>query len=110
MRVITIAIILTIALTANTIKTRDHECMDLFAKDPAMMVDLASGDYLTLLPDSIEPYVRKLLGKEKKTGVAGMLQTAQGLLGGGKQQGGSALDSLIGGQSAGSGISGMLSG
>ena len=107
MRLFVIAVILTIVVSASAVKTRNHEFIDMFTKDPGMMLDLASGDYLTLLPDFIEPHVRKLLGKEKKTGVAGFLDTAQGLLGG---KGSSPLDSLMGGQSPGSGFSNVLSG
>jgi hypothetical protein len=80
----------------------------MFTKDPGMMIDIASGDYLTLLPDSIEPFVRKVLGKEKKTGVAGFMDTAKGLLGGGSKS--SPLDSLMGGQTAGSGFANILGG
>lgn len=89
MKLLTIVTLLTIVALAVSIKVhknkRNHEFIDMFTKDPGMMIDIASGDYLTLLPDSIEPFVRKVLGKEKKTGVAGFLDTAKGLLGGGNK-------------------------
>ena len=110
MRSLTLLVLFAIiALSASTkIHKRNHEFIDMFTKDPGMMIDLASGDYLTLLPDSIEPFVRKILGKEKKAGVAGFLDTAQGLLGGGENK--SPLDSLMGGESAGNGFASMLGG
>ena len=109
MRSLTFVVLLTIiALSVSVKPKRNHEFVDMFTKDPGMMLDLASGDYLTLLPDSVEPFVRKVLGKEKKEGVAGFMQQAQGLLGGGNSQ--SPLDGLMGGGSAGSGFASMLGG
>ena len=63
MKVLAVVVILTILSLGESIKTRDHEFLDLFASDPSTMLALASGDYLSLLPDSIEGHVRKLLGK-----------------------------------------------
>ena len=96
MRSLTLLVLLAIIALSNSVQIkRNHEFMDMFTKDPGMMLDLASGDYLTLLPDSVEPFVRTVLGKEKKTGVAGFMDTAQGLLGGGSSK--SPLDGLMGG-------------
>ena len=96
MRSLTLIVLLAIiALSSSLEPKRNHQFLDMFTQDPKMMLDVASGDYLSLLPDSVEPMVRKVLGKEKKTGVAGFLDTAQGLLG--SKQNKSPLDSLMGG-------------
>lgn len=50
--------------------------------NPLQIAGLLSGDWTSILPASIQPFVRTLLGKEQQSGVSGFLNKAQGLLGG----------------------------
>ena len=105
-----------IALGCSThLRTFDqnHEFLNLGNLNPLQMAGLLSGDWASILPASIQPFVRSLLGQEKQSGVSGFLSKAQGLLGGGGNNGGlfGSLGGLFGqatqsGQQ--SGLSGLL--
>ena len=84
MKIIYLALLATIfTLASSEVQLRHHQFPFLDNMGPLEMAQVASGDYLSLLPDSIEPIVRKILGKEKKEGVAGYLDTAKNFFGGG---------------------------
>lgn len=61
---------------------QNHEFMNLGSMNPLQIAGLLSGDWTSILPASIQPFVRTLLGKEQQSGVSGFLSKAQGLLGG----------------------------
>jgi hypothetical protein len=50
--------------------------------NPLQIAQLMSGDYISILPASIQPIVRSVLGQQQQSGVSGFLSQAQNLLGG----------------------------
>lgn len=50
--------------------------------NPLQMASFMSGDYASVLPSSLQPLARKILGQEKQSGVSGFLQQAQSMMGG----------------------------
>lgn len=56
--------------------------------NPLQIAGLMSGDWASILPASVQPLARQILGQEQKSGVAGFLSQAQGLLGGNSNGGG----------------------
>lgn len=92
---------------------QNHEFLNFDSLNPLQMAGLLSGDWASILPAPLQPFVRKLLGQEQQSGVQGFLSKAQGLLGGGGSNGGlfGSLGGLFGqaSQSSGqSGLSGLL--
>lgn len=82
--------------------------------NPLQIAGLMSGDWASILPASIQPLARQILGQEQRSGVAGFLSQAQGLLGGGSQNGGGLLGGMgnLFGQATktnNSGLGGLLS-
>ena len=98
-----IVFILVIVFVSAKQSKPHHEFLGLGDMNPLDLMRVMSGDFTALLPQSIQPLARKLLGKEEQTGAAGFLQQAQNLLGGN-----SGLDKMIGGQSAQSGMGSLL--
>lgn len=91
----------------------NHEFLNLNSLNPLQIAGLMSGDWMSILPASIQPIARSLFQKEQQSGVSGFLSKAQGFLGG--SGGGS--NGLLGGfgnlfgqasQSGQSGLSGLL--
>lgn len=56
--------------------------------NPLQIASLLSGDFVSILPASIQPIVRSVLGQQQQSGVSGFLNQAQNILGGGGKTGG----------------------
>lgn len=87
--IVLVALFSTLSFTAH-LRTFEpnHELFGLDSMNPLQIAGLMSGDWASILPASIQPLARQILGQEQKSGVAGFLSQAQGLLGGNQNGGG----------------------
>jgi hypothetical protein len=113
---ITILFVLAAVAACGNIR-QEHNFNPLESLNPIQTMQLMSGDWTAILPESVRGIARKLLGKEEEAGPMGMLSKAQGLLGGGDSSSSSGIGSLLGGlgglggsSESGSGASSALSG
>lgn len=89
----------------------NHEFMNLNSLNPLQIAGLMSGDWISILPSSIQPIARTLFQKEQQSGVSGFLSKAQGLLGGNGGNNGGLFGGMgnLFGQASQSGQSGLSS-
>jgi hypothetical protein len=59
--------------------------------NPLQIAQLMSGDFTAVLPASIQPIVRSVLGQQQQSGVSGFLGQAQNILGGSNPNNGGGL-------------------
>jgi hypothetical protein len=81
-----IFLILAVSITNSTHlrTTLQHEQLPFLNNmNPIQIAQLMSGDYISILPASIQPIVRSVLGQQQQSGVSGFLSQAQNLLSGG---------------------------
>lgn len=102
---VVLCIVLATASASQHLRTHDmqHDLSLPFLGDinPLQIAQLMSGDYASILPASIQPLARKILGQEQQSGPAGFLNQASRFFGSGNQGGGllGGLGNLFGGSS-----------
>ena len=93
MRKVIIFLAVLVAATANQqlrIHDMEHDLSLPFIGElgPMETLKLMSGDYASLLPESIQPFARKILGQEQQSGPAGFLNNMSNTMGGGSSSSG----------------------
>lgn len=83
-----IALITVSTCTGHLRAQEQHQSLPfLNSLNPLQIASLLSGDIASVLPASIQPIVRSVLGQQQQSGVSGFLSKAQSLLGGGNTGG-----------------------
>jgi hypothetical protein len=82
--IIFIVLIATVSCSTHLRTALQHEDIPFLNNmNPLQIAQLMSGDYVSILPASIQPIVRAVLGQQQQSGVSGFLSQAQNILGGG---------------------------
>lgn len=79
-----IIVLLAIGNCENHLRgSQNHQSLPfLDSLNPLQIASLLSGDIASILPPSIQPIVRSVLGQQQQSGVSGFLNKAQSLFGG----------------------------
>ena len=65
MKIFELTLVVLLICFVSAAPARKHEFLNLGSMNPFDMARLMSGDFTAILPSAIQPFARKLLGKEE---------------------------------------------